>query len=253
MQMAAKKPGRAESGETAEGTEATTANVADSANGAEGAQPALGRKTGSPAKKSGSAAGGASAAAPPAGGGADGHSAASAGATGGAQARTRTPRKPAGATGDTEGGTGGSTRGRKSASAGAAKTTSKRAGATKGGKSQGADAGGGSDLQRNLRAFVDHHPQGWGHHDWEGLLHHLRESGVDTSDEGRIGVELEKERVVRALENSGVSGLGGSKARSLADRFGTIRELHQASVDDIAGMKGINRSQAEKIREALRR
>jgi hypothetical protein len=261
MQMAAKKPGRAEDRGAAEATESAPEGTAS-----EGAQSPRGRRGGSPARKSQHAASdtGAGAQGTGTGGEAAGDTAPAGGTGGDTQAPTRAPRKRSAATADsgTDAG-GGATRGRKTAGAGAtkaaksakpAKTARGGGGARKsrGPTEEGASGGGGGDLQGNLRAFVQHHPHGWEHRDWEGLLHHLRGSGIDTSDTAGIGSQLEKARLTHALENSGVSGLGTSKLRSLVDRFGSVWQLREASVDDIAGVKGIDRSQAEQIRKALR-
>jgi hypothetical protein len=244
MQMAAKKPGRAGSQEAKETTEAqaadTGANGTGAAVGGTGARAKGARKTASAGAGSGAEAGGSeSASGTPSDGG-----------TTGKRSTSDTEAKPS---------AGGATRARKTATKSAAKSAtksaSKRAGSAQGGTTARQAAGGasgGDELRNNLRAFLSHHPHGWGHSDWEGLLNHLRQSGFDASDEARVGSELEKERVVYTLETSGVSGLSGSKARSVADRFGSVHELRQASVDDIAGIKGINRSQAEKIHEAVR-
>jgi excinuclease UvrABC nuclease subunit len=85
-----------------------------------------------------------------------------------------------------------------------------------------------------------------------GLLGRLRERGIDVSDESRVGWELEKERLAHTLEQKKVSGLGGSRIRSIADRFGSLWELRRASVEDIESISGINRQLAEKVHEAVR-
>jgi hypothetical protein len=220
--MAAKKPGRAGSKENTETTPAPAAGVGGDA-------PLGGTGTRTPSARKAASAGAGS-----------GGPVAEGSAGGGTRAR-KTGAKSASAKSASA----------KSASKTASKSASKSASAKSASKRSAGDKGG-SDLQSNLRAFVQHHPEGWQHGDWEGLLHHLREGGIDTSDQGSIGLQLERERVIHTLENSGVSGIRGAKAKSIADRYGRIDELRQASVDDLAGVEGISRQQAEKIQEAVR-
>jgi hypothetical protein len=115
-------------------------------------------------------------------------------------------------------------------------------------KSAGA-AGGGRDLRGELRDFARSRPDGWGHDDWMGLLGDLRGRGHDVSDEGAVGMQLERERLAHQLE--GVDGLG-KKADALVDRFETVYSLRQASVDDVAGVKGMDRQLAERVKERFR-
>ena len=161
-----------------------------------------------------------------------------------------------GTTGDTASGGGAAKRATAKKSAGGvagAGAAKKRSGGAGGAakKSSGGGAGGGAGhgLGDHLRQFARSRPQGWGHGEWLGLLEELRGHGHDVSDEGAVGRQLERERLVQQLE--GVSGLG-DRADALADRFGTLYSLRHAGVDEIAGVQGMDRQTAERIREHLR-
>jgi hypothetical protein len=152
--------------------------------------------------------------------------------------------------------TGSASRGSRSAGSKAGSRTGAKAGAKSGGSRSGAAGtakrgGSGSGIQGELRSFVAAHPHGWNHDDWNGLLGRLQQGGHDASDHNRIGMELEKERLVHTLEQANVSGLGPSKIRSLADRFGTLWSFRHASVDEIASVKGMKREQAEAVHAAV--
>lgn len=108
-------------------------------------------------------------------------------------------------------------------------------------------AGGSRDLGGDLREFVRSRPDGWGHDDWLGLLDDLRGRGHDVSDEGSVGMQLERERLSHRLE--GIEGVKGSQTRALVDRFETVYSLRHASVDEIASVKGVTREAAERIKE----
>ncbi|HEV2148636.1 MAG TPA: helix-hairpin-helix domain-containing protein, partial [Longimicrobiaceae bacterium] len=141
------------------------------------------------------------------------------------------------------GGAGGATA-KKSA---AKKSTTKRgAGVTAANTGGTGVAGGSRDLRGELRDFARSRPGGWGHDEWQGLLGDLRGRGHDVSDEGAVGMQLERERLAHQLED--VGGLG-KKADALVDRFETVYSLRQASVDDIASVKGIDRQLAERVKE----
>lgn len=119
-----------------------------------------------------------------------------------------------------------------------------------GGERRGAARGGRTpDLRGELRQFVSEHPHGWGHDQWEHLLHRLRERGHDTADPDRIGMQLERERLNTRLE--GVEGVSPQRARSLAERFGTLYSLRHTEVDDIARQAKIPRELAERIKRHL--
>ncbi len=103
-----------------------------------------------------------------------------------------------------------------------------------------------------LRAFVKRHPEGWSHHEWLELLAELSDTGVETRDPERIGSALERERVLSVLEATPVKGLGPKRRVALADRFGTLWSLKQASVDDVAALPSFHRAFAEALLDAIR-
>jgi hypothetical protein len=107
----------------------------------------------------------------------------------------------------------------------------------------------GPDLRADLRAFVTARPGGWGHDDWIAFLDHLRERGHDTSDPGSIGLALERERLAATLEP--IVGMGPRRVQALVERYDTLYSACRAGVDEIAALPGMNRSLAEKVRQAL--
>src|SRR4051794_16670452 len=107
----------------------------------------------------------------------------------------------------------------------------------------------GPDLRADLRAFVTARPGGWGHDDWMAFLDHLRGRGHDTSDPESIGLALERERLASMLER--VQGMGPKRVSSVVDRYETVWSCARADVDEIASVSGMNRSLAEKVRQAL--
>lgn len=177
-------------------------------------------------------------------------------------------RAASGASADVDGAAGGATT-RKPATKKAASRTpvAKRAAATGGAAGETSASGGGGTTKRatvkrrasgaggppdtlreHLRQFARSRPDGWGHDDWIGLLDELRGHGHDVSDPEAVGMQLEREHLMHRLED--VDGLG-RKSGALADRFGTLYSLRHASVDDIAGVKGMDRQLAERIKERL--
>ena len=107
----------------------------------------------------------------------------------------------------------------------------------------------GPDLRADLRAFVQAQPSGWGHDDWIAFLDHLRERGHDTSDPEAIGLALERERLAATLER--IVGMGPRRVQALVERYDTLYSACRADVDEIAALPGMNRSLAEKVRQAL--
>lgn len=107
----------------------------------------------------------------------------------------------------------------------------------------------GPDLREDLRAFVQAQPSGWGHEDWVAFLDHLGTRGHDTSDPEAVGLLLERERLAARLE--GIAGMGPRRVQAVVERYDTIWSAHQAGVDEIATVSGMNRSLAEKVRQAL--
>ena len=102
-------------------------------------------------------------------------------------------------------------------------------------------------MSARLNAFVESHPSGWNHEEWLGLLADLGQGGTDVSDPDAIGVELEKTRVSYELKRRGVPGLGRKRIEAIANRFGTLHELQNATLDEIARVPGMNRGLAEKL------
>ena len=107
----------------------------------------------------------------------------------------------------------------------------------------------GPDLRADLRAFVQARPSGWGHDDWVTFLDHLRERGHDTTDSEAIGLALERERLAATLER--IPGMGPRRVQAVVARYDTLWSACRADVDEIAALPGMNRSLAEKVRQAL--
>jgi len=106
-------------------------------------------------------------------------------------------------------------------------------------------------MNERLREFVERHPDGWNHEEWTGLLAELEQSGADVTDPQRVGLALEKTRLEWELARRSVKGLGPKRSEALAERFGTVWSLRQASVDEVAQVPTINRSLAEKVVQAM--
>jgi hypothetical protein len=102
-------------------------------------------------------------------------------------------------------------------------------------------------MSARLNAFVESHPTGWNHDEWLALLADLGQGGTDVSNPDAIGAELEKTRVTWELKRRGVPGLGRKRLDAIATRFGTLRELENATVDELARLPGMNRALAEKV------
>jgi hypothetical protein len=111
-----------------------------------------------------------------------------------------------------------------------------------------AERGTGS-LQAALREFVSAHPEGWDHGEWMSFLERIRERGFTTDDPDEIGRQLERERLALRLEQ--VKGVGPARVRSVVDRYGTLWELSQADVDEIAAVPNISRGLAEEIQHRI--
>lgn len=107
------------------------------------------------------------------------------------------------------------------------------------------------ELLFELRRFSEEHPQGWGHDEWTGLLDQLAVNGHDVSDHDGIGRSLERERLVHTLQRMEVRGLGPKRVDAIADRFGTLWNLMNASEEDIAGIPSVPRPLAVQILDTL--
>ncbi|MGE0160748.1 MAG: helix-hairpin-helix domain-containing protein [Gemmatimonadales bacterium] len=102
-------------------------------------------------------------------------------------------------------------------------------------------------MSARLTAFVESHPTGWNHDEWLALLADLGQGGTDVSNPDAIGAELEKARVTWELKRRGVPGLGRKRLEAIANRFGTVRDLQNATVDEMARVPGMTRALAEKV------
>jgi hypothetical protein len=102
-------------------------------------------------------------------------------------------------------------------------------------------------MSARLNQFVESHPTGWNHEEWLALLADLGEGGTDVSNPDAIGAELEKTRVTWELKRRGIPGLGPKRLDAIATRFGTMRELRNATVEELARVPGMNRALAEKV------
>ncbi len=107
-------------------------------------------------------------------------------------------------------------------------------------------------LHEELRKFVRDHPHGWGHDDWLRLLFHLSENGVDTADEDAIGLALEGERLRRTLADLGVKGLGPKRIEAVAEHFGTVWNLKDASWEAVAEVQGVSGTLAREMVKRIR-
>jgi hypothetical protein len=102
-------------------------------------------------------------------------------------------------------------------------------------------------MSARLNAFVESHPSGWNHEEWLALLADLGEGGTDVSNPDAIGAELEKARITWELKRRGVPGLGRKRLEAISNRFGTLHELQNATVEELARVPGMNRALAEKV------
>jgi NAD-dependent DNA ligase len=106
-------------------------------------------------------------------------------------------------------------------------------------------------ISKEIRHFVQAHPHGWRHDEWLGFLYHLTQNGISTENEAAIGMALERERLSHTLGNMDIKGLGPKRREALADRFGTLWNLLEASPEEIARVPGVPRSLADQISEVL--
>lgn len=109
------------------------------------------------------------------------------------------------------------------------------------------------ELTGTLRAFASRHPDGWNHGDWVGLVDELRSRQLlDTGEEERVGKELERERVRQMLEGLSVTGLGPKRREAVAEQFGHVWQLRNASASDLASVPGVTKGIANDLATALR-
>jgi hypothetical protein len=107
-------------------------------------------------------------------------------------------------------------------------------------------------METQLNGFIEAHPEGWDHFSWLGLLAELEEDGFDVSDPDAIGIELENLRLAWELRRREVPGLGPKRIDAVVGRFGTLWSLQHAEVGDVAEIKSINGTLAEKVVAAVR-
>jgi hypothetical protein len=107
----------------------------------------------------------------------------------------------------------------------------------------------GVDLKKALRDFAAARPDGWNHDDWIHFLEDLKARGHNINDRDAVGRMLERERLGVLLEK--VPGMGPQRIQKLADKFGTVWRLRDASTDEIADAANLPRALAEKVREAV--
>jgi hypothetical protein len=107
-------------------------------------------------------------------------------------------------------------------------------------------------MDQLLDAFIEAHPEGWGHDDWLGLLAQLRHAAVHVDDPAELGQRLESRRLAWVLDRMAVSGLGPRRTEAIVDRFGTLWRLRHTNAAELAEIKTIPASLAERIVEAVR-
>jgi hypothetical protein len=105
------------------------------------------------------------------------------------------------------------------------------------------------DIGGHLRQFIAEHPTGWGHDEWLALLGQLRAQGHDVDDPDAVGATLERERLSIALGR--VDGIGAQRIRSLSERYGSLWNLRQAGVEDLARSSRLPRAVAERIQSVI--
>ena len=106
-----------------------------------------------------------------------------------------------------------------------------------------------ANLRADLREFASARPGGWNHDDWIGFLDHLRGRGHDVSDSDGVGIQLERERLAHRLEQ--VPGMGAKRVDTIVDRYHTLYSARHADVDELAGLPGMNRALAERVKQQL--
>ncbi|HEY0035417.1 MAG TPA: helix-hairpin-helix domain-containing protein, partial [Longimicrobium sp.] len=104
-----------------------------------------------------------------------------------------------------------------------------------------------SNLRADLRDFASARPGGWNHEDWISFLDHLRGRGHDVTDADGVGLSLERERLTLHLER--IPGMGPRRVEALVNRYHTLYSISHADVDELAGVQGMNRALAEKVRQ----
>ena len=106
-----------------------------------------------------------------------------------------------------------------------------------------------SALQAEIERFVAEHPEGWGHGEWAGLLEGLRAEGHDVSDEGAIGLAVERARLAKMLGQ--VKSVGPQRIKVIIDRYETIWSLRGAGAEELAAQAKIPLAVAERIKQSV--
>ena len=138
----------------------------------------------------------------------------------------------------------------KSAAKGAPKSAQKGATAKRAGGGGARKSGGSPDLRTEARGFVSGRPQGWNHDEWLSFLDDLRQRGHNVEDRDAIGSLLERERLGVVLER--VEGISAQRVRAIADRYGNVWRLKDASPEELAREAKIPQPLAERILESVR-
>ncbi len=107
------------------------------------------------------------------------------------------------------------------------------------------------NISAELNRFLQEHPGGWTHDDWLGLLYHLSESGIDTTDEDGIGLALEHQRLVNILDHVEIKGLGPKRIEAIANHFGTLWNLMGASPEEVEGVPGVPATLSRQVADNL--
>jgi len=105
------------------------------------------------------------------------------------------------------------------------------------------------DLARDLDDFAAAQPGGWSHEDWMNFLEYLAQRGHDTSNPNVIGIDLERKRLALILGE--VPGMGPKRVQALVERYDTLWNLRQATVDELAEQKSLTRALAERVYDAV--
>lgn len=106
-------------------------------------------------------------------------------------------------------------------------------------------------MLEQIRAFVQAHPEGWGHPEWLGLLSELEAAGVDVTDTEAVGATLERERLAAELRRIEVKGLGPKRIEAIADEFRTLWNLRHATAEEVAGIRTVPSDVADAVVDAL--
>lgn len=105
------------------------------------------------------------------------------------------------------------------------------------------------DLKKELRDFASARPNGWNHEDWLAFLEDLQSRGHNISDREAIGLALERERLLMALNR--VRGIGPQKREAIADHYSNLWQLRHAEAEEISRVGSVSAKDAERIKSEL--